>query len=55
VQLAGRELTDLWMPKPAAGTGGKGSRHASGKAFGKYQSGDDHHNSHESSSFEENS
>ena len=29
VQLAGRELTDLWMPKQAAGAGAKNSRYSS--------------------------
>ena len=47
VQLAGRELTDLWMPKPATGT--KSARHSSGKSSGKYQSRDDHNSGFENS------
>ncbi len=37
VQLAGRELTDLWMPKPAtgAGAGAKGFRQYAGKSSAK--------------------
>ena len=47
VQLAGRELTDLWMPKPAAGT--KSARHSSGKPSSKYQSRDEHNSGYENS------
>ena len=43
VQLAGRELTDLWMPKPAAGTGAKAGR----GAIGKHRGGDFQGNSFE--------
>jgi DNA primase len=43
VQLAGRELTDLWMPKPAAGAGTKNGRYAAGK----YHGGDSPSNSFE--------
>ena len=35
VQLAGRELTDLWMPKPVAGAGAKSGRHYPAKQSGK--------------------
>ena len=43
VQLAGRELTDLWMPKPAAGTSAKAGR----GAIGKHRGGDFQGNSFE--------
>ncbi len=48
VQLAGRELTDLWMPKPAAGTGTKSGRYPSGK----HHAGDSQSNSFESINYD---
>ena len=48
VQLAGRELTDLWMPKAAAGTGAKAGRYASGK----HHAGDPQSNSFESVNYD---
>ena len=48
VQLAGRELTDLWMPKAAAGAGAKGGRYAAGK----HHAGDSHGNSFESINYD---
>ena len=51
VQLAGRELTDLWIPKQAAGAGAKASRYQAGK----HQGGDYQNSSHESISYYNNS
>ena len=51
VQLAGRELTDLWIPKQAAGAGAKASRYQAGK----HQGGDYQNSSHESNSYYNNS
>ena len=51
VQLAGRELTDLWIPKQAAGTGAKAGRYQAGK----HQGGDYQNSSHESNSYYNNS
>ena len=51
VQLAGRELTDLWIPKQAAGAGAKAGRYQAGK----HQGGDYQNSSHESNSYYNNS
>ena len=51
VQLAGRELTDLWIPKQAAGAGAKAGRYQAGK----HQGGDYQNSSHESNSYYTNS
>ena len=47
VQLAGRELTDLWMPKPAASTGTKTGVKGGRYAAGKHHGGDSYSNSFE--------